>query len=127
MTRSFPFRFETRYRIAALPFGVTPGNAMVELDDDSLRVRFGPWRLETDLANVTGTEESGAYSFLKTAGPAHLSRADKGITFATNGDRGLCLQLAEPVPGIDPWGRTKHPGVTVTVDDVDGLREALQR
>ena len=66
-----------------------------------------------------------AYSFLKTAGPAHLSFGDRGITFATNGDRGVCVAFREPVPGIEPTGRLRHPGATLTLADVDGFAAAL--
>jgi hypothetical protein len=119
------FAFERAYRIAGLPFGVTPSTAYVDVVDGELSVRFGPWRLRTPLTNVTGVEETGGYTFLKTAGPPHLSLADRGVTFATNGRRGLCVSFAEPVRGIDPTGRIRHPGATLTVADVDGLRRAL--
>jgi hypothetical protein len=35
--------------------------------------------------------------------------------------------LHSPVPGIDPFGRIRHPELTVTVLDVDGLMKALAR
>jgi hypothetical protein len=119
------FRWTPLYRAAALPFGVTPDNAFVRIDGDELGVRFGLWTLRTTVGNVVGCEETGGYSVVKTAGPAHLSLADKGVTFATNPDRGLCMRFAEPVKVLDPTGRLRHPGATVTVDDVDGLRRAL--
>lgn len=124
MTR-FPFAFASSYRLAALPFGITPGTAWVEVDQAELRVRFGPWRMRTPLTNVASSEVTGGFSFLKTAGPPHLSFSDKGVTFATNGDRALCVQLHTPVPAIDPTKRILHPGATMTVADPEGLREAL--
>src|SRR5437763_5981849 len=122
---TFSFRFDAAYRAAALPFGVMPATASVTVDDGKLTVRFGLWRLRTPLANVTGTEVTGPYSFVKTAGPAHLSFSDRGVTFATNGERGLCIRFREPVRALDPTGRLRHPGATVTVDDVSGLAAAL--
>lgn len=122
----FPFRFDPRYRLAAAPFGITPRTAAVEVSEDVLHARFGPWRLETPLDNVAGCEGSGPFSFVKTAGPAHLSFSDHGLTFATNGDEGLCIRFAEPVPGIDPWGRIRHPGLTVTVEQTGQLRALLE-
>ncbi len=124
MTR-FPFSFSRRYRLAGLPFGVTPSRAWVEVDGTDLRVRFGPWSLRTPLGNVAGTTGTGGYAFLKTAGPPHLSFSDRGITFATNAERGLCVSFHEPVPGIEPTGRLRHPGATVTVADPDGLAALL--
>ena len=49
----FGFAFAPRYRAAALPFGVRPGTAWVDVGDEALTARFGPWRLSTLLANVT--------------------------------------------------------------------------
>ncbi|MEJ7832978.1 MAG: hypothetical protein WKF79_08700 [Nocardioides sp.] len=125
MTR-YDFAFAPAYRPPALFFGVTRRTAWVELADGELRVRFGPWSLRTPMANVVDTTATGPYGFLLTAGPAHLSFADRGVTFATNGRRGLCLTFAEPVRTLDPTGRLRHPGATVTVADVDGLMRAVR-
>jgi hypothetical protein len=125
-TQTFDFRFAPAYRLAGLPFGVTPGRTRVTVEGDQLTVVFGLWRLTTQLGNVAASEVTGPYSFVKTAGPAHLSFADRGMTCATNGEQGLCIRFHEPVRGIDPTGSLRHPGVTVTVADVEGLRRALQ-
>jgi hypothetical protein len=121
----FPFSFAPSYRLPALVFGVTPRTASVQVDDDELRVRFGPWSLRTPLANIAGTERTGDFAFLKTAGPPHLSFSDRGVTFATNGDDALCVQFHTPVPAIDPTRTIKHPGATLTVADPDALARAL--
>jgi hypothetical protein len=123
--RSFEFRFTKTYRIVSLPFGVTPSTCEVRVGADRLLVRFGLWHVETTLDNIADVDITGPYTLLKTAGPAHLSLADRGITFATNGDRGVCLRMREPVAGIDPFGLVRHPGVTVTVRDCDGLAAAV--
>lgn len=122
---TFAFRFDPAYRAAGLPFGVMPATTSVVVEGGELQARFGPWRVRTPLSNVAGTEVSGPYSFVKTAGPAHLSFTDRGVTFATNGRRGLCIRFHEPVRAVDPTGRLRHPGLTVTVDDVEGLAAAL--
>ena len=100
----FAFRFHPLYRALGAPFGVMPATSLVEVLDDHLVVRFGPWYLRTPVANVVGCERSGPYSVTKTAGPARLSLADRGLTFATNPDAGLCIRFAEPVAAIDPFG-----------------------
>ena len=122
---TFRFRFAPIYRIVALLFGVTPRNSGVVVADGRLQARFGRWSVETPLANIAGSEITGPYGTLKTVGPAHLSLADRGLTFASNGRRGLCIRFRDPVRGIEPTGRLLHPGLTVTVDDVDGLARAL--
>ncbi len=81
--------------------------------------------MTTHVANVEGTETTGPYGALKTIGPAHLSVADRGLTFATNPRRGLCVRFREPVAVVEPTGRLRHPALTVTVADPDGLAAAL--
>jgi hypothetical protein len=90
-----------------------------------LRVRFGPWSLATGLDNITGAEITGGFHWLKTAGPPHLSFADRGVTFATNGDRAVCVRFAVPVPAIDPTRTIRHPGATLTVAQPEQLLHAL--
>jgi hypothetical protein len=123
---TFPFWFSPLYRAAAVMFGVSPVRAGVTVGAGRLEARYGPWRVTTDLANVAGTEETGPYSVAKTIGPAHLSFADRGLTFASNPERGLCIRFAQPVPGLEPTGRLLHPSLTVTVADLAGLAKALR-
>jgi hypothetical protein len=122
---TFPFRFTPQYRVAAALFGVSPVRAGVTVGAGRLEARYGPWCLVTALTNVAGTDESGPYSRLKTIGPAHLSLTDRGLTFASNPDEGLCIRFHEPVGGIEPTGRLRHPALTVTVSDVSGLARAI--
>jgi hypothetical protein len=123
----YAFRFTRAYALAALPFGVTRMSAWLAVTPDELRVRFGPWRLVTPLANIAETEVSGPYRFVRTAGPAHLSFSDHGVTFATNGDRGTCITFHEPVRALNPLGPPLHPNLTVTVREPQRLAERLRR
>ncbi|HEX6457683.1 MAG TPA: hypothetical protein VF032_02095 [Thermoleophilaceae bacterium] len=125
-TTRFDFRFDPRYERAARPFGVTPERAWVEVRDGELVARYGPWRVRTPLGNVTGAEVTGPYAFLKTAGPARLAITDRGLTFASNGERGVRIDFASPVTGIDPLGLIHHPELTVTVADVEKLAAMLR-
>lgn len=113
----YDFRFARAYRWPALVFGVTGATARVHLGPDGLIVRFGPWRLRTGLLNIAGVERVGDFGYLKTAGPPHLSFVDRGVTFATNGDDGVCLRFVTPVAGIDPTRLIRHPGATLTLRD----------
>jgi hypothetical protein len=124
--RVFGFRFTRSYRVAALAFGVTPSTCIVTLGPDRLVARFGPWRATIELTNIVDVSLTGPYHFVKTAGPAHLSLADRGLTFATNGDQGVCVALRVPVPGIEPTGHLRHPNLTMTVADCDALVAALR-
>lgn len=122
---TFDFDFDPEYRAMALLFGVTPARTGVEVAGGRFVARYGFWHVETDVANIAGTEISGPYRIWTTIGPAHLSLSDRGLTFASNRRRGLCIKFTEPVPGLEPTGRLRHPGLTVTVADVDGLARAL--
>lgn len=115
------FAFTAAYRAVAVPFLVSPRTSWIDVSDGALRVRFGPWRAETLVRNISSVQKTGGYSFVKTAGPAHLSLADKGVTFATNGRRGVCLQFADRVRVDAPVGHLSCPGLTVTPEDPDGF------
>jgi len=100
--------------------------AGLELDADGLRVRFGPWLVETPLRNLAGAEATGPYRAFRVFG-VRLSLADRGLTFGTTTQGGVCLRFREPVRGIDPWGLLRHPGLTVTVSEPDLVAEAVNR
>lgn len=121
----FDFAFAPAYRLPALLLGITGSTAWVELGPQGLEVRFGLWRLRTPLANVAAVHRTGDFALLKTIGPPHLSFADRGVTFATNGDRAVCLAFHEPVPAIDPTRRLTHPGATLTLRDLDRFETEL--
>lgn len=98
----------------------------LELDAAGLRVRFGPWLVETPLSNLAGAEATGPYSVFRGLG-VRLSLADRGLTFGTTTRGGVCLRFREPVAGIDPWGRIRHPGLTLTVAEPELVTEAVNR
>jgi hypothetical protein len=121
----FDFHFAPVYRLAARPFGITPERAWVQIDDEQLTATYGPWCLRTALANISRAEITGPYRFYRTAGPPRLGVSDGGLTFASNGERGVLLSFRRRVPAIDPLGLIRHPELTVTVADVHGLVGAL--
>ena len=92
-----------------------------------LTVMFGRWSLTTTPANVASVDITGPYRWWKVAGPPRLSLADRGITFATTAERGVCLTFHRPVQAIDPFGLVRHPAMTVTVEDPDAFVAALRR
>lgn len=122
----FQFAFGRAYRLPGRAFGISPATAWVEVGDDTLGARFGPWRVSTPLANVADVAVTGPYAFWKTAGPARLAITDRGLTFATNGARGVLISFHQPVRGLDPLGILRHPELTVTVSEVDRLAELLR-
>jgi hypothetical protein len=123
---TFEFAFEPRFSRLLKLGGLTPETTLVTVADDEFRVRFGGWKLSTSLENCTGTCLTEGYSWWKAIG-ARGSFKDRGVTFGTNTDRGVCVLFAEPVPALVPGNLMKHPGCTVTVEDCEGLRSALER
>ena len=57
-------------------------------------------------------------------GEASLRQA---LTFGTTTRGGVCLRFREPVAGIDPWGRIRHPGLTLTVAEPELVTEVVNR
>jgi len=108
-----------------LPFGVRPSKDGVTLtDDDKFVATFGFFRLETPLSNIDGAHVTRDYRWWTAAG-ARASMLDDGLTFGTNNHAGVCVHFHDKVPS--PLRRSGHSALTVTVADVDGLVEALDR
>ena len=123
--RRFEFRFDPTFRLPLALLGIRPATALVELDAEALTVRFGPWRLRTARSNITGAERAGPYRWWRVIGP-HISQVDRGVTFGTSVAAGVCVRFATPVPALLPGRWLRHPGLTVTVADPDGLLRALR-
>jgi hypothetical protein len=119
-----PFDFDPRFQPLLKLLGVRPGSAYVEVTDGRLQARFGPWSLETGRENIRCASLAGPYRWFKAIG-ARVSMADRGITFGTNTRRGVCIEFRRPVRAFDPLGLVRHPNLTVTVADPDGLVAAL--
>src|SRR5437763_1026758 len=81
-----------------------PDNSWVEVGERALRASFGRWLVQTPLANVTDVRVTGPYRFIRTAGPARLGVLERSLTFATNGERGVCIAFQQPVWGFDRLG-----------------------
>ncbi len=118
----FPYRFDARFAAMWLPFGVRPSRDGVTLSGDRFRATFGFLKLETPLANVAGAHITAGYRWYTAIG-ARLSLVDDGLTFGTNPDRGVCVHYRDRVPRV--IGGRPHSALTVTVEDCEGLVEAL--
>ena len=122
----FEMAFDPRFRLPLAALGVTPATAHVTVTPDRLVACFGPWACRTTPANVRAVRVTGPYRAWRAIGP-RLSLADHGLTFGTSTARGVCLLLREPVPGSDPLGVIRHPGLTLTVADPDGFAASVRR
>jgi hypothetical protein len=120
--QSFEFDFDKRFSPLLVMLGAIPGNSRVELHDNRLEIRLGPWRLSFTTANVARLDVTGPYRWYRAIG-LRLSLSDRGLTFGTNARRGLCIEFVEPVRsflGLD------HPAVTVTVRQPETLKAAIE-
>jgi len=122
----FDFAFEKKYLPALAAIGVTPLTAKIDVSEKTLDARFGPWRCRTSVKNISCVTRTGPYSAVKAIG-ARGSFADKGATFGTPTAKGVCVEFRQPVKILDPSGIILHPGLTLTVADVDGFEETLRR
>ncbi|MGQ0845594.1 MAG: hypothetical protein ACT4QF_15840 [Sporichthyaceae bacterium] len=120
----FEFAFDSTFRAPLAALGVTPERAWVELDDAQIVVHFGVNRVRTRRTNLAHVCQSGPFHWWRAIGP-RLSLADRGATFGTNAEAGVCLTFHSPV-GILPGGRLRVPGLTLTVADPIGLERALR-
>jgi hypothetical protein len=74
------------------------------------------------LTNITGAHITRHYRWW-TAFGVRGSRVDDGLSFGTNRDAGVCIHFAQKVPSR--IRKTGHSALTVTVDDLGGLTDAL--
>ena len=106
-------------------FGVRAADAHADVDGERFVARFGRWMCSTPVTNVATAQVTGPYRWWKVVGPPRMSLVDRGLTFATTAAGGVCLTFREPVAVLVPFLR--HPGLTVTVADPEGLLAALRQ
>jgi hypothetical protein len=124
MGQLFKYKVDRRYLPLLILVGLRPSKDGVVLTDTSFTARFGFLKLETPLANIDGAHITREYRWWTAIGP-RLSQVDDGITFGTNQHAGVCVHFHDKVPSR--LKRGGHSALTVTVEDLDGLTEALQR
>jgi hypothetical protein len=117
----FPFDFRDPMSLASRLVGAWPWSSGVAVSASGLWIRYGPWTMHTTIDNIRSAHVTGPYHWWKVIGPARLSLADDGVTFATTPRRGVCLEFTEPVRGALPSDSVRQSGVTVTVRDPEGL------
>jgi hypothetical protein len=121
----FDFLFSPHVQRWNRLFGIGPRSSGVHIAGDELTARFGPWVVTTDRSNVVEVTTTGPYKTWRVAGPARLSLADRGLTFGSNTNLGLCITFRSPIRGLDPFRIVRHPTLTVTVADPPALAKAL--
>lgn len=125
MSEVFQYAIDKKFVPLWLPFGVRPSKDGVTLTDDGRFVAtYGFIRLETRVTNIDGAHITSGYRWWTAIG-ARLSLADDGLTFGTNDNAGVCIHFRDKVGSV--LRRSGHSALTVTVADIEGLIQALDR
>ena len=122
----FEFEFDPRFRPMLAVIGVTPGTAHVTLTPDRLVARFGSWTCETSVGNVREVCRTEPHRWFKVIGPRG-SFVDRGLTFGTTTEAGVCVLFREPVPGLTPVDSLRHPGITLTLAEPERFVASMRR
>lgn len=121
----FPFAFETRFKpLVWASAGATPDNSRVRLEDGRFTAEFGRLRCSTKIENIAGCEVSGPYRWYRAIGP-RMSFTDRGATYGSTTEGGVCIRFHRPVKAL-AGSLVLHPGLTVTVEDRQGLVDAIE-
>lgn len=120
----FSFAFDPRFRRPLALLGVRPATCEVTIDDDHFDARFGRWRVRTPVSNLADVMVTRDYRAIKAIGPRG-SLADRGATFGSSTRAGVCVCFHEPVTAL-AGPLMRHPGLTVTVEDPEGLAAAVR-
>jgi len=118
-TARFPMRLGTRSRPLLRLFGVRPGNAYVDLDND-FDAHFGNFRVRTPFANIVSWRIEGPWRWITAIGVRRSIRHGD-VTFGGNHRGGVRVDFREPVQ----LSRLHVPALYVTVEDLEGLAAAL--
>ncbi len=123
MTRHFRYAIDKRFLPLLVPFGLRGSRDGVDLSDDgAFLATFGFLKVRTTVANITGAHITRNYRWWTAIG-ARGSLVDDGLSFGTNHDAGVCVHFGEKVPSA--LRRKGHSALTVTVEDLEGLVDAL--
>lgn len=124
MASRYTFAFDPRFAGRLRLLGVRPDRAWVDITDQRLEARFGPWRVSTPLANIEGSTITGPHRPVRAIGP-RFSPTTRSLTFGSNAQRTVRIAFRRPVPGMEPLGIVKHPSLSLSVADPEKLRDHL--
>jgi hypothetical protein len=125
-TQRFPIRVGRWARpVLRVLFGVRDGSAWVDVPapDDAggeFDARFGPYRVHTPLSNIVSWRIEGPWRFITAIG-VRMSVRHRDLTFGGTHRGGVRVDFRERIR----YGPFRIPALYVTVDDLEGLAEAL--
>jgi hypothetical protein len=122
-TRRFAYRLGSRSWPVLRLFGIRgPADAWVDLDEETgmLTARFGWSHASTPLANITRWRIEGPWRWITAIGVRRSIRHGD-ITFGGSHLGGVRIDVREPIQ----VGLFRAPALYLTVEDLEGLAEAL--
>lgn len=121
MAIRFEIRLGSRSRPLLRLFGVRSGeDAFVTIDDADFHARFGWAHADTPLANIRSWRIEGPWRWITAIG-IRRSLRHGDITFGGSPRGGVRLDFNDPVL----ISRLRAPALYLTVEDLDGLADAL--
>lgn len=121
----FTYAVDRRYLPVLIPLGFRASKDAVTVGHDGeFKATFGLFSLRTNMDNIEDSHITRDYRWWTAVG-ARMSFVDDGLTFGTNDKAGVCIHFREKVPSA--LRRKGHSALTVTVEDLDGLVDALSR
>jgi hypothetical protein len=123
--RHFTYAVDRRFLPVLLPVGFRSSKDGVTVTDSGdVKATLGVLTLRTRLDNIAESHITRNYRWWTAIG-ARRSFVDDGLTFGTNANAGVCIHFRDLVPSL--LGRRGHSALTVTVEDLEGLVDALER
>jgi hypothetical protein len=121
--RRFAYRLGSRSWPVLRLFGVRgPEDAWVDLTEDVLVARFGRFETRTTISNIRRWRIEGPWRWITAIGVRRSIRHGD-ISFGGSHEGGVRLDVEEP---FRVW-RFRAPALYVTVEDLDGLADALRQ
>jgi hypothetical protein len=121
----FVFRFDRSARYSLRALRVHPAQARIQMGSAGLDVRFGPWRVTTQRANVAGAQLSGPLRWWRSVG-ARYSPADHRLVLGSSRHGAVCLSFAHPVVCVHRRASIRLTSLTVTTTEPDELAAAVR-
>lgn len=120
--REFPFRIGAKSRLLLrVLFGVRPSVDGVRVDDGGVHVRFGRFRFEVPLSNITGYRIEGPWRWITAIG-VRRSLRHGDVSFAASPRGGVRLEFRDRVR----WTLFNVPALYVAVEDLEGFARELE-
>jgi len=120
----FTYAVDRRFLLLLLPLAFRRATDGVSVTGGQVTATFGFLSLRTSMDNIEGAHITRDYRWWTAIG-ARRSFVDDGLTFGTNAEAGVCIHFRDRVPSV--LRRQGHSALTVTVEDLDGLVDALGR